>query len=492
MKTPFFQKSFLLGLSMLITNMGFAQAVLDIKVDEQPAQQHLAYRAITVENISLEPQAIKDIKVELIPESVSPLVQFCDQHSTCEKNYLNTCHPDASLAPHEQCTIWLRALPQDPVIPDTHGQVKLDITTQDELIAPIATTFNFDYSQDVYAGGSFNSPSLNIARWNGIAWQALSTGLPGGEVMQLASYQGDLYATGSFFEAGDKPVNFIAKWNGEQWQNLGDGMSDPGADALAVYKNSLFVGGGFDWAGEQSANYLARWNTQNWQGFELGMDAPINVLVANTDHLYVGGEFTQVSEQSAEHIAVESDNRWHPVGTGVDGSVRALALNPQGALFVGGLFNHAGSLSTAHIAKWEHNMWFPLGNGVNENVLALAVDRDRVFAGGKFTQAGDNPVNFVAQWDGARWAALDGGVTFAKQPKYTEIRALTLQGQQLYVGGYFTQAHNKDNSINAHYIAVWDRDTAQWRALGDGVDGAVRSIVVLPSLKITHSQQLAK
>ena len=479
---------FLWGLALATVSVSFAQPILQIMVDDHQTQQHLSYRAIDVENMTDEPQVLKMVSAGLNPENFRSFIQFCDQNAGCEKAYLNTCQAGVTLASRQHCTIWLRAIPQDPIIPDTRGQIQLQVTTQNELVPPDATTFNINYSQDVYAGGSFDSPSLNIARWNGAQWQSLSTGLVGGEVMQLANYQGDLYAAGSFYQAGDEAVNFIAKWNGERWQNVGEGIGDPGADALAVYKNNLLVGGGFDRAGEQSANYLAKWNESNWFGYELGMDAPINALIADPERIYLGGEFTQLDNQSAAHIATEHNGRWQPLGTGVNNSVRSLALNPEGALIVGGLFDQAGGAPAAHIAKWEHNMWFLLGDGVNNNVLAVATDHEQVFAGGAFTQAGDIPVNFVAEWDGNKWSALADGVTFAKQPKYTQVYALTMHGQKLYVGGYFTQAHNKQGDINANYIAMWDRNQMQWQALGEGVNGVVRSIMIMPALKITHSQ----
>ena len=474
-------------LILAISHVGLANTMLQIKADDDPAQQHLSYRAISVENISAEPHIIKDITVSVLPDNVKSLVQFCDRNSNCEKNYLNTCQSGMSLIPHQQCFIWLRAVAQDPLIPDTKGQVQLHVTTQEPLVSSNAITFNINYRQDVYVGGNFTAPSLNIARWNGVAWQALGTGLYGGEVMELTHYQGDLYATGSFFEADGEPVNFIAKWNGEHWKNVGLGIGDPGADALTVYKNNLFVGGGFDHAGEQPTTYLAKWDGTDWFGFELGMDAPINVLAADADRLYVGGEFTQMGDHATAHIAVENKGYWQALDVGVNNSVRALAVDQHGVLFVGGLFDRAGDIVAAHIAQWKSNSWSALGTGVNDTVLALATDRDQVFSGGVFTQAGDIPVNFVAEWDGSKWYALAGGVTFAKYPKYTQVYALTTHGQQLYVGGYFTQAHNKNGAINANYIAMWDRNQKQWQALGEGVNGSVRSIMVLPALKIENS-----
>jgi hypothetical protein len=473
---------------LALSQVGLADTILQIKANDHPAQQHLSYRAITVENISEQPQIIQDIIATVAPEKLQPLLQFCDQNSTCEKIYLNTCRSGIRLMPHQQCMIWLRAVAQDLLLPNTEGQLQLQVTIQNQLVASAATTFALNYSQEVYAGGSFSAPSMNLARWDGAQWHSLGKGLiGGGEVMQLASYQGDLYATGSFYQAGDKPVNFIARWDGSAWHDLGLGIGDPGGDALLSYKNELLVGGGFDYAGEQPANYLAKWDGTDWFGFELGLDAPINTLVADADQLYIGGEFTQLGNQRVDHLAVQKNGTWQALEQGVNASVYALALEQKNALYVGGSFTQAGDVSAAHLARWKNNSWSALGTGVNDNVLTLVTDHDQVFAGGAFTQAGDVPVNFVAQWNGKKWLALEGGVTFAKQPKYTQVYALTAHGQQLYVGGYFTQAHNKNGTINANYIAIWDRNQMQWQTLGEGVNGIVRSITIIPALKITNA-----
>jgi hypothetical protein len=55
-----------------------------------------------------------------------------------------------------------------------------------------------------------------------------------------------------------------------------------------------------------------------------------------------------------------------------------------------------------------------------------------------------------------------------------EVTAMTVAGDDIYVGGNFIRA----GSISANHIARWNTTTHQWFPLGDGVDGPVMAIAV--------------
>jgi hypothetical protein len=134
---------------------------------------------------------------------------------------------------------------------------------------------------DLYAGGYFTTadatPANYVAKWDGIKWSALGSGMrsvfPGfvdfPPVLALAVSGHDLYAAGRFTTADGRAVNFIAKWDGSTWTGLGSGLggtfpseitggSVPSASALAVSGNDLFVGGSFTTAGAKVSAYVAR------------------------------------------------------------------------------------------------------------------------------------------------------------------------------------------------------------------------------------------
>jgi hypothetical protein len=98
------------------------------------------------------------------------------------------------------------------------------------------------------------------------------------------------------------------------------------------------------------------------------------------------------------------------------------------------------SLVAGHVIRWADEQWNFMGsalnNGVNGHVNSLAVDQDEigVYVGGTFTFATDLPAASLAHWrydDG--WREIGGGV----QGSPGSVRALSIQGDGLYVGGEF-------------------------------------------------------
>src|SRR5947207_797535 len=107
----------------------------------------------------------------------------------------------------------------------------------------------------------------------------------------------------------------------------------------------------------------------------------------------------------------------------------------------GGYFTNAGGVTASYIARWDGSCWSALGSGItgpypNVFVLALAVSGDDLYAGGYFTNAGAVPANSIAKWDGSTWSALGSGMNYT-------VSALAVSGSNLYAGGSFSTAGGK-------------------------------------------------
>jgi hypothetical protein len=128
---------------------------------------------------------------------------------------------------------------------------------------------------DLIAGGYFTTagglPANNIARWNGSAWSAIAGGLtyPGSaslffvpSVRSLAALpNGDFVAGGFFSTAGSSAISNIARWNGVAWSPLGSGL-DGNVGALALLPTGeIAAGGDFGKAGGLPSAYFARYAT---------------------------------------------------------------------------------------------------------------------------------------------------------------------------------------------------------------------------------------
>ena len=340
-------------------------------------------------------------------------------------------------------------------------------------------------------------------------------------VYALAAYAGDginppmLYAGGRFFMAGGVAANHVAQWDGSSWSALASGTNH-NVYALCVADEDgagpnppvLYVGGRFSSAGGVQADLLAKWDGATWSPVTPPfVDGAVHAITFSDDDaggpnppaLCMAGDFGfHTPNGLASKVAKWDGNEWFPVGGPIFGGVLgALALavfDEDGsgpvppALFAGGDFVGIGSISVNNIARWDGTSWSAVaaGWGVGGTVYALTVfDDDGVgpnlpslFVGGDFHFA-PGPLgifaNNVINWDGSSWSALGDGVD-------GNVRALVVHDDDgagpsppaLYAGGSFNTAGGR----SAARVAKWDGMT--WSALGAGIEGgAVSALVTL-------------
>ncbi len=327
---------------------------------------------------------------------------------------------------------------------------------------------------NVYAGGKFTMAggvSVGcVARWDGKSWSALGSGL-NGYVYSLAVSGTNLYVGGSFSTAGGSSAHNVAKWNGTAWSALGSGIGESPfysgqVMALAVAGTNLYVGGSFGHAGFATAYNIARWDGITWSALSAGTsgNAPsptVYALATSGSNVYVGGDFITAGGFPANHIARWDGSLWHNLGEGMSGanscSVYSLAVAGTN-LYAVGLFPNAGASTNANtdVARWNGSSWSPLGLGVYAgtnyypSVHAAAVYGNDLIIGGDFTKAGGsgtnrNAASRIARWNGVAWSGLGSGMN-------TNVQALAISGNDLYVGGKFTTAGGK----SAAYVARAD------------------------------------
>lgn len=373
--------------------------------------------------------------------------------------------------------------------------------------------------EELVAGGFFESAgsvsAARIARWNGLAWQALGGGVTGSvsraAVNALAVLDLDgsgpgpasLFVGGSFTIAGGVPANGIARWNGATFSALGSGIgaagSFPNVRALGAFDEDgagplparLFVAGLFKSAGGITATpnaldpqpllTVARWDGASWAALGVGLTNHANdigrALVSFDDDadgsasVIVGGQFTTAGDAAASGVARWSGTSWEALGTGLGmgGNVHALAASNSvgGPLYAGGDFTTAGTTIARRVARYDDASatWSALGSGFDARVRALALDGTTLIAGGDFTRSGAVPMAHVAAFDGTTWNTLGGGTD---GPVHALAR---FQGASV-AGGDFARAGLTAVANLASF------DGAGWNALGAGLDGTVRALEV--------------
>ena len=172
---------------------------------------------------------------------------------------------------------------------------------------------------------------------------------------------------------------------------------------------------------------------------------------------------------------------------GVAGDVYALAIDGNGNVYVGGRFSAVGgvNINVSNVARYNPNSgtWDNLGGGVTSSgggfvvVYALAVSGNDVYVGGFFSQAGTGSgavfANNVARYNpnSGTWDNLGGGVSFGGFGG--QVNALAVSGNDVYVGGFFDQA----GSVSANNVARFNVGTNSWRALGTGTQSGVGGVV---------------
>jgi len=315
-------------------------------------------------------------------------------------------------------------------------------------------------------------------------WSTLGMGSSNGVnnwVWALAVVGNEVVVGGDFTSAGGVSANRVARFNTQTntWSALGTGSSNgvfgSNVNALAVVGNEVVVGGEFDSAGGVSANNVARFNTQTntWSalgtGSSNGVNDRVTALAVVGNEVVVGGWFTSAGGVSANRVARfnTQTNTWSSLGTGsqngVSGVVTALAVVGN-EVVVGGNFTLAGGVSANYVARFntQTNTWSTLGtgsqNGVfGSNVNALAVVGNEVYVGGAFISAGGVFANNVARFNTQTntWSSLGtgssngvsrGGVSGGLVPT---VFALAVVGNEVFVGGNFTLA----GGVSANRVA---------------------------------------
>lgn len=353
--------------------------------------------------------------------------------------------------------------------------------------------------EHMYAGGVFQyaggCEAWGIARWDGANWSSM--GGANGWVTSLFELpaqldpdgQPSLIAGGTFTTIGGVEANHVARWDGIRWSPLGSGLWSPLVD-MTVFDD-----------GARLALYaaldenIARWEGTHW--IDLGAQFSsypggarlFELEVFDDGHgaeLYAGGEFESVAGQTIlGGIAKWDGVTWSPLAYGLPGGTRVYSMHvfddgtgDGPALYLGGAIGLTQPSTPYYstVAKWDGVTMTGVGTGLNLDVKALTTFDDgggpELYAGGWFTQEYGAAATGVARWDGSAWQGLNGGTGGGLFDEWSVMALAGFQGnardsQSLIVGGYFESA----GGLPASRVAAWSCDRAFADADGDGIVG---------------------
>jgi len=287
----------------------------------------------------------------------------------------------------------------------------------------------------IYAGGAFivtpaGTVVNRIARWNGSAWTAMSTGM-NGPVFAITRFddgQGGepaIYASGAFSTAGGTPAANIARWNGASWSAVGAGSAG-GLQALQVFDDGTgpaLYAAGLTPSVPPGAFVVRKWNGVAWTTVGASFNGNMSAFTVFDDGtgggpaLFVGGAFTMINSnppQTTSGIAKLTPAGWMPISTSNGGGVLAFLPSPNGdaAMLVGGGFMNMGGIATKAIARWNTcTIPTPIAGDLNGDGIVNGADLALVLGSWGACQACVADIDESGVVDGADLAIVLGAWT---------------------------------------------------------------------------------
>ncbi|MEK6676603.1 MAG: hypothetical protein AABZ47_13240 [Planctomycetota bacterium] len=195
---------------------------------------------------------------------------------------------------------------------------------------------------------------FDVAVLDGDEWRGL--GRLGGIVYAAIVYQGDLIVAGDFETADGVEVNSIARWDGVQWQPLGTGLDRESlrkphgnAYAAAIYDGKLIVGGNFESAGGVAVRNIARWDGKRWEPLAEGL-SDVRSLAVHDGRLIAAGHFESYDWPEVDSIASWNGDHWESVGSTSCSAPNVMTVF-DGDLYLGGNFFSAGGIVSVSLAR---------------------------------------------------------------------------------------------------------------------------------------------
>ncbi|CUA66690.1 Polarized growth protein rax2 [Rhizoctonia solani] len=371
-------------------------------------------------------------------------------------------------------------------------------------------------------------------------FDALSFAVPNGSasIHAIAPYSASrLFAGGNFTTAsvGSNIVSVDGSGLGAVSGLAANGLNGP-VSALALYGNTLFVGGAFTdtrTGGASNLRYVAQYNVESntWASLGPGLAFPVSSLEISDAHLLAGGEFGLARWDIANGVWVSSGGYLSGSTTLVSNSS---AVGENGAV-LGGTFSA--------IRKYGADGWAVLENGPTVKPLGALLDHTTTTSAGPVATSATSNAQVRRHWfshitmsdlfprqqtsntlpappsapapavlagtfysnsSSSQLSVLGGNFTFANgqaknlafydmdsnklsgvQGAQVEgvVRALYVQGNELFVGGQFTVQGAKGSGFATYGLANggWESNDSEGLVAASGSAVTVRSVTGRPS-----------
>lgn len=286
-----------------------------------------------------------------------------------------------------------------------------------------------DGTGGLYAMGRFlhidGVAACGIAQWRAGRWRALGSGLGGpatggglsapmnaaGLVVQS---DGSVVAAGDFGVAGGVATLGVARWDGQAWSAMSTGLGAASVTVLGLASDGVALAGATDFPGSADTARLFRWGGSQWTELRSFTGAPgaivsISALASSGSRLLVVvRQFLNSTGSSSTRIHQSENGTWTEIGSGFDGVVLGLTADAAGNFYVAGDFGVAGGVAAQRVARWNGSAWSAVGAGFGDfgvGSIQATPDGELIAVGGMNGW----------HWNGTTWTSLASRVIGARR-----------------------------------------------------------------------------
>ena len=283
-----------------------------------------------------------------------------------------------------------------------------------------ANAIAFDSNDNLYVGGTFTDINgiLNtsrIAKWDGLTWSALGTGLNNTCESIAIDSNDNVYVGGSFLSAGGVAgTSRIAKWDGLNWSALGQGVNNS-CRSIAIDSNDNVYAAGIFSAADflPETRGIAKWDGLNWLSVGGGFNSNCwEIAIDSNDNVYAAGTFLNTIMTSTTH-SVQLDNigKWDgsnwsalsgPYGSGASSiqTGTSIVFFNNEIYFISASLNQAGGIPCQGVGIWSiaQQTWVDSGVGITmpNTANASIKHKDKMYIFGVFDRIFGAPVRNLA------------------------------------------------------------------------------------------------
>jgi len=199
----------------------------------------------------------------------------------------------------------------------------------------------------------------------------------------------------------------------------------------------------------------------------------IQKVVSNDNYTYIGGQFSSVGQSSGYGAKLNTTS------TAVDmsfakanGIIHCCVPDGKGGWYIGGEFTRVGTLTRNHLAQLnfagEVTAWNPNSEDLQDDrVQCILFNGLDIYVGGNFTSIGGVERNGIAKLN------TEGAVDIDWNPNVkgsygASISTITIIGNDVLVGGYFTNIGGQDRNNIAKLNNTNGNADSDWKPESDG------------------------